>query len=119
MNLDEVRSCLENDGWPVDVLSEVTVRSRFRSGDRVFPLFAHLEPDDRRSLPPPVNDGGSAGSADSAGSAPKPPGPDGPGSFRPDLTYATFAIIPFAYLPPDEGGDLLADRLLVLNREMN
>jgi hypothetical protein len=34
-------------------------------------------------------------------------------------TYAPFAVIPFARLPAEEGGDLVADRLLVLNREMN
>jgi Putative bacterial sensory transduction regulator len=78
MTLDDVRSCLEKDGWPVDVVSEVTMRSRFRSGDRIFPVFVHLEPE-----------------------------------------YATFAVIPFARLPTDESGDVLADRLLVLNREMN
>jgi hypothetical protein len=78
MKLDEVRSCLEKDGWPVEVVSEATMRSRFRSGDRIFPLFVHFEPD-----------------------------------------YAIFAVIPFAKLPTDEGGDLLAERLLRHNREMN
>jgi Putative bacterial sensory transduction regulator len=78
MTFDEVRACLEAGGWPVDVVSEATMRSRFRSGDRIFPVFVHLEPE-----------------------------------------YATFALIPFARLPTDESGDLLADRLLVLNREMN
>ncbi len=78
MKFDDVRACLENDGWPVDVVSEVTMRSRFRSGDRIFPVFVHLEAD-----------------------------------------YATFAVIPFARLPTDESGDVLADRLLVINREMN
>ena len=78
MTFDELRACLEKDGWPVDVVSEVTMRSRFRSGDRIFPVYVHLEPD-----------------------------------------YATFAVIPFARLPDDEGGDVLADRLLFLNREMN
>lgn len=93
MKLDELRACLEKDGWPVDVVSEVTMRSRFRSGDRVFPLFVHLEPDDRREH-------------DAEGKPAEP-------------TYATFAVIPFARLPPEENGDLLADRLLELNREMN
>ena len=78
MKFDEVRACLENDGWPVELVSEVTMRSRFRSGDRIFPVYVHLEPD-----------------------------------------YATFAVIPFARLPDDESGDVLADRLLFLNREMN
>lgn len=44
MKLDEVRACLEADGWPVEPLSEVTVRSRFRGNGRIFPLFIHLEP---------------------------------------------------------------------------
>lgn len=87
MNFDEVRACLEKDGWPVEVVSEVTMRSRFRAGERVFPLFVHLEADDL---------GRGAG-----------------------LTYATFAVIPFAHLPEDETGDALADRLLSINREMN
>jgi hypothetical protein len=92
MTFDEVRACLEKDGWPVELVSEVTLRSRFRSGDRVFPLFVHLERvemGDPRKVPP-------------AG-----------------LTYATFAVIPFARLPADETGDQLVDRLLELNREMN
>ena len=78
MRFEDLRACLEKDGWPVDVVSDVTMRSRFRSGERIFPLFVHLEPE-----------------------------------------HATFAVIPFARLPTDESGDLLADRLLVLNREMN
>ena len=45
MTFDELRACLEKDGWPVDVVSEVTMRSRFRSGDRIFPVYVHLEPD--------------------------------------------------------------------------
>jgi hypothetical protein len=96
MTLDEVRACLEKDGWPVDVVSDVTMRSRFRSGDRVFPLFVHLE------------------SVEMGGSAPPPSR-----SAAPRLTYATFAVIPFARLPADETGDLLADRLLAFNHEMN
>jgi hypothetical protein len=88
MKLEEVRACLEKEGWPVDMVSDVTMRSRFRSGDRIFPLFVHLE----------------------TGAAIDPPLPG---------DYATFAVIPFARLPPDESGDILADRLLVLNREMN
>ena len=78
MTFDELRACLETDGWPVDVVSEVTMRSRFRSGDRIFPVFVHLEAE-----------------------------------------YANFVVVPFAKLPADERGDALADRLLVLNREMN
>ncbi|MFT3775531.1 MAG: YbjN domain-containing protein [Minicystis sp.] len=78
MTFDEVRACLRDDGWPVDVVSDVTLRSRFRSGERIFPLFVHQEPG-----------------------------------------YVTFAVIPFAKLPDDESGDVMADRLLALNREMN
>jgi hypothetical protein len=92
MTLDELRICLEKNGWPVDVVSEVTLRSRFRAGGRVFPLFVHLEPDDRSALTPDQRAG---------------------------PTYATFAVIPYARLPADDGGDALVDRLLVLNREMN
>jgi hypothetical protein len=44
MTFDEVRACLERDGWPVDTVSDVTMRSRFRSGDRIFPVYIHLEP---------------------------------------------------------------------------
>jgi hypothetical protein len=92
MRFDEVRACLEGDGWPVEVLSDATLRSRFRAGDRVFPVFVHIE----------ETKGDPAG--DSARSEP---------------AYATFAVIPFARLPAEEAGDALADRLLVLNREMN
>ncbi|MRG92620.1 YbjN domain-containing protein [Polyangium spumosum] len=44
MTLDEIRAVLEAQGWPVERLSEATIRSRFRSKDRIFPLFVHLEP---------------------------------------------------------------------------
>jgi hypothetical protein len=44
MSLDEIRAVLEAQGWPVERLSEATLRSRFRSKDRIFPLFVHLEP---------------------------------------------------------------------------
>jgi len=43
MNLDEIRGVLEAQGWPVEKLSESTIRSRFRSKDRIFPLFVHVE----------------------------------------------------------------------------
>ncbi|UQA62365.1 YbjN domain-containing protein [Polyangium aurulentum] len=43
MNLDEIRGVLEAQGWPVERLSESTLRSRFRSKDRIFPLFVHVE----------------------------------------------------------------------------
>jgi hypothetical protein len=44
MTFDEVRAWLEKDGWPVEVISEITIRSRFRSAERVFPLFVYQEP---------------------------------------------------------------------------
>jgi hypothetical protein len=43
MNLDEIRSVLETQGWPVERLSASTIRSCFRSKDRIFPLFVHVE----------------------------------------------------------------------------
>ncbi len=43
MNLDEIRGVLEAQGWPVERLSDSTLRSRFRSKDRIFPLFVHVE----------------------------------------------------------------------------
>jgi len=43
VNFNEVRACMEGDGWPVEVLSEATMRSRFRGGGKVFPLFVHIE----------------------------------------------------------------------------
>lgn len=45
MNFADVRACLEKDGWPIEELSETTIRSRFRGGDRIFPVFIHLEPE--------------------------------------------------------------------------
>jgi hypothetical protein len=43
VNFNEVRACMEGDGWPVEALSEATMRSRFRGGGKVFPLFVHIE----------------------------------------------------------------------------
>lgn len=78
MTPDEVRACLEKDGWPVDVVSERTMRSRFRCGERIYPVLVHL-----------------------------------------DAEHVSFAVIPFARLPVDDSGDVMADRLLEINREMN
>jgi hypothetical protein len=39
----EVRACLETHGWPVDVLSEATMQTRFRSHSRVLRLLIHFE----------------------------------------------------------------------------
>ncbi|MCC6554776.1 MAG: YbjN domain-containing protein [Polyangiaceae bacterium] len=79
MKLDEIRACLEREGWPVEVISDVTMRSRFQGSKRAFQLFVHLEP-----------------------------------------PYVTFAVIPFVRMPPEmEAADLVARRLLRLNREIN
>jgi len=43
MNLDEIRACLTADGWPVDVLSETTIQSRFRGKSRIFPMLVHVD----------------------------------------------------------------------------
>ncbi len=45
MNFTELRACLEKDGWPIEGLSEVTLRSCFRGGGRMFPVFIHAEPE--------------------------------------------------------------------------
>ena len=45
MNFTELRACLEKDGWPIEGLSEVTLRSCFRGGGRMFPVFIHREPE--------------------------------------------------------------------------
>ena len=42
MTLDEIRAVLEAQGWPVERLSDSTLRSHFRSKDRIFPLFVHI-----------------------------------------------------------------------------
>jgi hypothetical protein len=44
MTFDEVREWLEKDGWTVEVISDVSLRSRFRGGARVFPMFIYREP---------------------------------------------------------------------------
>ena len=43
MTLDEIRAYLEKDGWPIEILSETTLRSRFRAEGRVFPMFIHRD----------------------------------------------------------------------------
>ena len=45
MNLDEIRACLAADGWPVDVLSETTLQSRFRTKSRTVPMIVHVSHD--------------------------------------------------------------------------
>lgn len=43
MEFADVRACLEKDGWPIEVVSDTTIRSRFRGGEGVLPLFVHRE----------------------------------------------------------------------------
>src|SRR5437870_1487465 len=43
MNLDEIRTCLTADGWPVEMLSKKTMQSRFRGKARIFPMLVHIE----------------------------------------------------------------------------
>ncbi len=45
MNFTELRACLEKDGWPIEDVSEVTLRSCFRGGGRRFPVFIYREPE--------------------------------------------------------------------------
>ncbi len=79
MSMDRIRECLVADGWPIETVSEATLRSRFRSGKQVFQLLAHAE--DR---------------------------------------FVTFAVVPFARVPEAaEDAELLIERLLRLNREIN
>lgn len=79
MTFAELRAFLESAGWPLDELSQTTMRSRFRVGDRVFHIFIHVEP-----------------------------------------RHVIFAVIPYAHMPDDQNdADVLAERLLRYNREMN
>lgn len=43
MNLDEIRTCLTADGWPVEELSKTTLQSRFRGKARIFPMLVHVD----------------------------------------------------------------------------
>ncbi|MEZ4307352.1 MAG: YbjN domain-containing protein [Polyangiaceae bacterium] len=43
MTFEEIRACLTADGWPVDVLSETTMQSRFRGKARIFPVLIHVD----------------------------------------------------------------------------
>lgn len=79
MNLEELKECLAREGWAVEEISDVTMRSRFQGAQRTFPLFIHVS-----------------------------------------AQYVTFAVIPFARMPPEpEDADALARRLLQLNRAIN
>jgi hypothetical protein len=44
MTLDEIRACLESDGWPVEILAETTMRSQFRGAGKTFTFFVHIDP---------------------------------------------------------------------------
>jgi hypothetical protein len=43
MTFEEIRACIEGDGWPVEIISEATMRSQFRGAAGLFPLFIHTE----------------------------------------------------------------------------
>lgn len=43
MTLEEIRGCLAADGWPVDVLSNTTIQTRFRGKSRIFPTVIHVD----------------------------------------------------------------------------
>ena len=42
MTLDEIRACLTEDGWPVDVLKGAVLQSRFRGKARIFPMLIQM-----------------------------------------------------------------------------
>jgi hypothetical protein len=42
MTLDEIRACLTEDGWPVDVLKGAVLQSRFRGKARIFPMLIQI-----------------------------------------------------------------------------
>lgn len=42
MTLEEIRTCLHADGWPVEAISPTTLQSRFRGKARIFPMLVHL-----------------------------------------------------------------------------
>ncbi len=44
MDLDGIRACLESDGWAVEVLSESTLRTKFRCREHVLSLLVHEAP---------------------------------------------------------------------------
>ncbi|WP_437875701.1 YbjN domain-containing protein [Sorangium sp. So ce513] len=44
MMFDEIRACLEREGWAVEVVSSDTMRSDFQGAKRLFPLFVRLLP---------------------------------------------------------------------------
>jgi hypothetical protein len=44
MTFEEIKTCLEREGWPVEIVSVDTMRSDFQGADRLFPLFVRLAP---------------------------------------------------------------------------
>ncbi len=44
MTFDEIKACLEREGWAVEVVSDDTMRSDFQGAERLFPLFVRLSP---------------------------------------------------------------------------
>lgn len=89
MDYAALKSCLEQDGWPTDPVSESTIRTMFRAAGRVFSLYVHFEPE-----------------------------PDAPP--EPGAQFVSFSIIPFVHMPEEyDGVDLVARKLLKLNRDMN
>lgn len=43
MTLDEIRTCLTADGWPVEEISSTTLQSRFRGKARIFPMLVYVD----------------------------------------------------------------------------
>jgi hypothetical protein len=79
MTLEEIEACLVREGWPVEELSGMILRSGFQGSARTFHLYVRMEP-----------------------------------------PFVTFAVIPFARLPPEpDAADAVARSLLRLNRQMN
>lgn len=44
MTFEEIKSCLEREGWPVEIVSDDTMRSDFQGAEQLFPLFVRLAP---------------------------------------------------------------------------
>ena len=44
MKLEEIKACLEREGWVFEVLSDITMRTGIQGSTRTFLLFVHLEP---------------------------------------------------------------------------
>ncbi|EYF04416.1 T3SS (YopN, CesT) and YbjN peptide-binding chaperone 1 [Chondromyces apiculatus] len=44
MRVEDIKACLEQEGWPVEALSAVTLRSGFEGATKKFHLYAHVSP---------------------------------------------------------------------------